>query len=97
MSIAERLKLTDKHAIEKEISGGGDWLGSARKWMQSNVKDGDRLAWSSSEIIHIPFYKLEELAKAAAVAAIAEDRKKLKLPDDNYTTDGGASMADAFC
>ena len=65
--------------------------------MQSNVKDGDRLTWSSSETVHIPFYKLEELAKTVAAAAIAEDRKKRTTPVKNYTTDGGASMADAFC
>lgn len=97
MDIATRLKFTNKIAIHKEISGGGDWLGSARRWMQSNIKDGDRLSWSSPETVHVPFYKLEEFAQVVAAAAIAEDRKKIKLSENNYTTDGGASMADAFC
>jgi len=62
--------------IESELKGGGAWLGAARKWMQSNVVGGDRLEWSSPETIHLPFYKLEELAKQVAIAAVAEDRKK---------------------
>lgn len=97
MDIATRMNFTNKHEIEKEISGGGDWLGSARKWMQSNVVGGDRLAWSSNETINIPFNKLEELAKVVAVAAIAQDRKNTKIHSKNYTTDGGGCMADAMC
>lgn len=90
MDIATRMNFTNKHEIEKEISGGGDWLGSARKWMQSNVKNGDTLAWNSTETIHLPFYKLEELAKTVAVAAIAEDRRKTKIPSD------GGEFCDVF-
>lgn len=66
----------DRHTVEKELKGGGAWLGEARKWMQSNVIGGDRLEWSSPEIIHLSFYKLEEMAKQVAIAAVLEDRKK---------------------
>lgn len=62
--------------VRKELASGGKWLGEARKWMQSNVKEGDRLSWNSSEIVHLPFYKLEELAKAVAIAAVLEERQK---------------------
>jgi len=66
------------HFIEvtNELSKGGDWLGAARSWMQSNVKRGDSLSWSSGETVAIPFYKLEELARTAAVAAVIADRAR---------------------
>jgi hypothetical protein len=66
----------EKGAIRKEIEGGGDWLGDARAWMQSNVRFGDTLTWSSTEDITIPFSSLEKFAKEVAISAIAEDRKK---------------------
>ena len=62
--------------VRKELSGGGKWLGAAREWMQHNVIEGDRLGWSSNETIHLPFCKLEELAKEVAIAAVMEERKK---------------------
>ena len=67
--------------VDNEISSGGAWLGSARRWMQNNVKDGDRLGWSSNETVHIPFCKLEELAKAVAIATIIAERKKNGKPE----------------
>lgn len=66
----------EKQAVERELSHGGEWLGEARKWMQSNVRFGDSLGWSSNEVVHIPFCKLQELAQVAAVAAVAADRAK---------------------
>ncbi len=62
-------------AVKAEIERGGDWLKTARQWMQSNVRNGDSLEWSSCETIHLPFYQLQELAKAVAIAAVIEDRK----------------------
>lgn len=85
----------NQHAIRRELEHGGAWLGASRTWMQSNVNQGSRLEWSSNETIHIPFNKLQELALAAAVAAVAEDRAKRNR--ENQTTDGAASMADAYC
>jgi hypothetical protein len=64
--------------LEEEVSRGGEWLGAARRWMQSNVKDGDRLCWSSGELVHIPFCKLEDFAKSVAKAAIQAERAKVK-------------------
>lgn len=66
----------EKLVVERELASGGEWLGEARKWMQSNVRFGDTLGWSSNEIVHLPFCKLQELAQVAAVAAVAQDRAR---------------------
>ena len=66
----------DSIAIYEELKQGGEWLGAARRWMQSNVRNGDTLTWCSAEQVTLPFYKLEELAMRAAVAAVAADRAK---------------------
>lgn len=63
-------------AVMQELKQGGDWLGAARSWMQSNVQRGDTLSWGSSETVHIPFCKLEEMALRVAAAAVAADRAK---------------------
>lgn len=63
-------------ALREEVSRGGPWLGAARTWMQNNVRDGDRLNWSSRQEITLPFCALEELALAVAIAAITEERQK---------------------
>lgn len=62
--------------IYEELKSGGDWLGAARRWMQSNIHRGDTLCWSSGEMVSMPFCKLEELAQKVAIAAVAEDRRK---------------------
>lgn len=67
---------TTEQEIEKEIRGGGKWLGKAREWMQWNISKGDSLEWGSNEPILIEFRKLEEFAKEVAIAAIKEDREK---------------------
>lgn len=64
--------------IYQELQTGGEWLGAARRWMQSNVNNGDTLNWGSAEMVNIPFYKLEELALKVAIAAVAEERSKSK-------------------
>jgi len=66
----------DKEKVRKEIEGGGEWLGSARTWIQNNIRFGDSLTWSSTESVSIPFSSLEKFAKEVAIAAIAEDREK---------------------
>lgn len=63
-------------AIYNELKSGGQWLGAARSWMQSNIKNGDTLTWGSGEPVSIPFCKLEEFAMRVAIAAIEEDRRK---------------------
>lgn len=61
--------------IFDEINSGGEWLGAARTWMQSNIKNGDTLCWSSAEYVKIPFCDLEQFAKHVAANAIYYDRK----------------------
>jgi len=70
----------DSIAIYEELKQGGEWLGTARRWMQSNVQRGDTLPWGSSETVHIPFCKLEEMALRVAAAAVAADRAKQGAP-----------------
>ena len=62
--------------VYEELKCGGNWLGAARQWMQTNIKGGDVMLWNSTELVQIPFYKLEELAQKVAVAAVAADRNK---------------------
>ena len=62
--------------VENELSTGGDWLGAARTWMQWNIFGGDRLDWSSQESVSIPFFKLQDLAQTAAVAAVMAERMR---------------------
>lgn len=62
--------------VHDEIKGGGEWLGAARTWLQNNVSGGDRLNWSSTENVSIPFCCFEDFARTVAAAAIEEDRKK---------------------
>lgn len=64
--------------ICQELKDGGDWLGAARSWMQSNIKEGDTLPWSSGKSVSIPFCKLEEFALRISIAAVAEDRRRNK-------------------
>lgn len=63
--------------VYEDISKGGEWLGAARSWMQSNVQNGDRLTWDSGTPVHIPFFKLEDLARKAAFAAVLHERTRV--------------------
>lgn len=66
--------------IMTELQRGGEWLGRARSWMQSNVPRGDTLTWGSGVPVTIPFSKLEDLALQVAVAAVVDDRRKREGP-----------------
>lgn len=63
-------------SVADELRHGGKWLGAARTWMQSNIRNGDTMIWSSAEPVQIPFCKLEEFARHVAIHAVAEDRAK---------------------
>ena len=67
-------ELTDQ--VKAELSQGGDWLAAARNWIQHNIKDGDRIVWSSAQPVSIAFCDLEAFAKTVAIAAVAAERKK---------------------
>jgi len=62
--------------VRSELSQGGEWLGAARNWMQHNIKDGDRINWSSTQPVSVAFCDLEAFAKAVAIAAVTADRQK---------------------
>lgn len=63
--------------IEQELKHGGEWLGAAREWMQSNIRKGDTICWSSTECVNIPFVDLQEFAMVVAAAAIKQERKRV--------------------
>lgn len=65
--------------ILETISFGGDWLGAARTWLQSNVKRGDTLLWSSNEEVRVPFRSFERFARTVATAAVFEDREDRRV------------------
>ena len=62
--------------IHEELKTGGEWLAAARRWMQSNIREGDTLYWSSAKLVEVPFCDLESFALHVATAAVAEDRRK---------------------
>ena len=62
--------------IYDEVKGGGEWLGAARTWLQSNVRNGDSMNWSSMEQVSVPFCDFEDFAREVAIAAIKQDRKR---------------------
>ena len=66
--------------VRSELAQGGEWLGAARNWMQHNIKDGDRLNWSSTQPVSIAFCDLEAFAKTVAIAAVVAERKKALTP-----------------
>lgn len=64
---------TESYVVRTSLGRrGGRWLSMARTWMQSNIRGGDTLSWSSGELVTVPFCKLEELALEAAVGATIE-------------------------
>ena len=81
----------DSIAIYQELKEGGAWLGAARGWMQSNIKNGDTLTWGSGETVHLPFCKLEEFAMRVAIAAVEEDRRKQLRSNAELSAPTGAT------
>lgn len=69
-----------------EVSKGGEYLGAARTWMQSNVPQGDTLTWGSSERVSIPFRSLEELAKVVATAVVLQERMNQRRKAERMLT-----------
>ena len=55
MPVGGRMSIEDKMKVFNKLRSGGEWLGTARTWMQSNVPKGDTLNWGSTELITIPF------------------------------------------
>lgn len=66
--------------ITNQLKSGGEWLGRARAWLQSNVRGGDTLSWESGQPVQIPFYKMQDYALAVAAAAVMEDRRQMRGP-----------------
>lgn len=71
--------MSDTLVIYNELRNGGEWLASARTWMQSNVRRGDTLTWGSDTRVELPFRKLEDLALTVAIAAVNEERKRVRI------------------
>lgn len=71
------MSAVDLLEIYTELRNGGEWLAASRRWLQSNIRNGDTLKWSSGEMVQLPFCKFEELAIKVATAAVAEERRKV--------------------
>lgn len=84
------------HDTYSELSNGGEWLGAARSWMQSNVPRGDTLTWSSGEPVTLPFCKLEELALRVAVAAVDAERERVRQLSKRNPQAGGPVLDPSF-
>jgi hypothetical protein len=54
------------------LKQGGEWLGAARRWLQWNTNNVDRVTWGSEDVLQPPFTvrQVEELAAHAAAAAL---------------------------
>ena len=57
--------------FEEFLRGGGDWLGSARSWLQRKKHNGSRVTWGSADVLEPPMtvHDVEELAADSAWAA----------------------------
>ncbi len=54
---------------------GGEWLGAARRWMQSRFNNGSDVAWGSENVLHggsLRVRDVEELASMVAAATLEE-------------------------
>lgn len=51
---------------------GGEWLGAARSWLQWHRRNGDSVAWGSTDVLEPPFTvaDVEDLASEVASAAM---------------------------
>jgi len=67
-------RMVTRDHVRDKLERGGDWLMAARLWMQSNVKDGDRLLWDSHQLVEVPFRSLEDLALTVAIAQAVADQ-----------------------
>lgn len=60
------------HALART---GGEWLGVARRWMQTRFKNGEDVTWGSNDLLtgrSVTVADLEELAAHVAAAALNE-------------------------
>lgn len=57
--------------LEEMKTRGGKWLGAARSWMQWHTHNGDRVTWSSDEVLvpNLTVKDVEDVAVHAAAAA----------------------------
>ena len=54
---------------------GGEWLGTAREWIQCKFNNGSDVTWGSQDVLTgrtITVYDIEQLAARVAAAAINE-------------------------
>lgn len=77
---------TDSFGIQEELrTRGGDWIGRARRWMQSHIHQGSHLTWNSTERVSVAFCDLQDLALAAATGAIYQERQE-RVHQENLST-----------
>jgi hypothetical protein len=71
------MTLLETFQIHTEVHKGGEWLAKARCWLQSNVRDGDTLAWNSAQPVSVPFSHFEEYAMVVAQAVLTQERERV--------------------
>jgi len=65
--------------IREILKGGGNWLGTARGWVQSRCHNGSTVTWNTPEVLvpHLTMRDVEELALEVATTAIFKDGKRI--------------------
>jgi hypothetical protein len=70
-----------------KLKGGGNWLGTARDYLQRRAIGGDRLIWGSFEEVRgLTVKDIEDMALSIAAAALAEYEKSIIKDHERNTT-----------
>lgn len=94
-SLKKELESAQKHsAAWKNLSKslwasskeGGAHLGEMRRWIQWNVRNGDRLTWGSTQLVDIrtPMYELSSLACRIGAGAMREAKEAKERGERHY-------------
>ncbi len=61
------------HSLELSRKGG-EWLGAARRWMQSRFANGSDVTWGSNDLLRgdVTVHDIEDLAATVAAATLRE-------------------------
>jgi hypothetical protein len=70
----------DSIALSFELAKkGGEWLATARSYLQNHCKNGSDITWGShTDRVSLSPYQIEEMAARIAASAIVEYKEKLK-------------------
>lgn len=67
------------------LRAGGAWLGAARKWLQRNTRNGDRITWGSDDVVgEFNARMCDEFAAEVAVAAFRQSAEEIRTQRLSY-------------